>query len=488
MFKTNKYFVKNKGFRKFSSEVKHPSNRATEWQNAKPLSEMPTLKPLKLLWNLLPGGVYSKLDTFQLMLAVKRDIGSICWLRGAFGNPDFVMTHNPQDFEKAFRNEGPTPMRPGFEYLSYYRNVVKPDIFQGVEGLLGSICIFFRIQQIRNPRTQEVPATFVEEIHRWAVESVGVIALDHRLDMLSRKQRDATAERLIESIMTFFECAGELEFKPTIWKYYKTPTFKKLIKSLDGITTITKIFIDQAVEEIKKECKTPGVENANHKTSVLKQLIKIDKNIAMVMAMDMFLAGVDTTTTLFAGILLCLAKNPEKQEKLRNEIFQLLPQKDSELRENHLNCMPYLRACLKESLRLHPLAVGNARAQANNVVLSGYRVPKGSLVSMIHASIVRDAKYYPQPDAFLPERWLRQPRSENNVLKSKAPFQYLPFGFGPRSCIGRRISQLELELVIVRLIRNFRVEFIYSTEKAFRGAFISVPNIPLRFKFIDIEE
>ncbi|XP_058978073.1 cytochrome P450 CYP12A2-like isoform X3 [Musca domestica] len=482
MFKTNKYFVKNKGFRKFSSEVKHPSNRATEWQNAKPLSEMPTLKPLKLLWNLLPGGVYSKLDTFQLMLAVKRDIGSICWLRGAFGNPDFVMTHNPQDFEKAFRNEGPTPMRPGFEYLSYYRNVVKPDIFQGVEGLLGSI------QQIRNPRTQEVPATFVEEIHRWAVESVGVIALDHRLDMLSRKQRDATAERLIESIMTFFECAGELEFKPTIWKYYKTPTFKKLIKSLDGITTITKIFIDQAVEEIKKECKTPGVENANHKTSVLKQLIKIDKNIAMVMAMDMFLAGVDTTTTLFAGILLCLAKNPEKQEKLRNEIFQLLPQKDSELRENHLNCMPYLRACLKESLRLHPLAVGNARAQANNVVLSGYRVPKGSLVSMIHASIVRDAKYYPQPDAFLPERWLRQPRSENNVLKSKAPFQYLPFGFGPRSCIGRRISQLELELVIVRLIRNFRVEFIYSTEKAFRGAFISVPNIPLRFKFIDIEE
>lgn len=97
---------------------------------------------------------------------------------------------------------------------------------------------------------------------------------------------------------------------------------------------------------------------------------------------------------------------------MRNENFQLLPQKDSELRENHLNSMPYLRACLKESLRLHPLAVGNARAQANDVVLSGYRVPKGSLVSMIHASIVRDAKYYPQPDEFLPERWLRQPRSE----------------------------------------------------------------------------
>lgn len=99
---------------------------------------MPTISPFQLLRHFLPGGKYTNLDTTQLMLAFRRDFGPIVYLKGSLGKPDAVMTNNPHDFEKALHNQGVWPMRPGMEYLSYHRQVHRKDIFQGVEGLLGS--------------------------------------------------------------------------------------------------------------------------------------------------------------------------------------------------------------------------------------------------------------------------------------------------------------------------------------------------------------
>lgn len=151
--------------------------------------------------------------------------------------------------------------------------------------------------------------------------------------------------------------------------------------------------------------------------------------------------------------------------------------------------MPYLRACIKESQRIYPLGVGNARVNQKDVVLSGYRVPAGTQVLMISTSLNMDEKHYPRAKEYLPERWLRPEQTEGNVnnLKPSSPFVFLPFGFGARSCIGRRIVELELELGIARLIRNFKVEFNYSTENAFKAVQINVPNIPLKFKFTDVK-
>lgn len=111
---------------------------STEWQQAKPYEELPKISAWKLLWNFLPGGKYSKLDTAQLMLAFKDDLGPIGLVKGVFGRPDAVMCHNPQDFEKVYRNEGVWPIRPGMAVLYHYRNVIRKDFFQGVEGLSGT--------------------------------------------------------------------------------------------------------------------------------------------------------------------------------------------------------------------------------------------------------------------------------------------------------------------------------------------------------------
>ncbi|XP_073816990.1 cytochrome P450 CYP12A2 [Musca autumnalis] len=498
---------------------------ATEWEQAKPFTEMPTIHPLKLLLKFLPGGKYANLDSNQMMIEFKREFGPIVFLKGIFGKPDFVITSNPHDFEKAFHNQGIWPMRPGMEYLSYHRQVHRKDIFNGVEGLLGSqgeawgsfrsvvnpvlmqpknVHLYFnkmsqvnkefmeRIRQIRDPQTLEVPDNFEEEINRWTLESVSVVALDKQLGLINKNRDDPTPKRLFKALTEFFEASAALEFQPSIWKYIKTPTFKKAIRSLDEITEITKMYVDEAFERIEAEDKSRSEEKPESEKSVLEKLVKVDKQIALVMAMDMLMAGVDTTSSTFTGLLLCLAKNPEKQEKLREEVKRLLPQKDSEFNESVFKNMPYLRACIKESLRVYPLTVGNARKQANDVVISGYRVPKGTLVSMNSVPLLKDDAHYPRATEYLPERWLRPSKETEgsaecpHALKASTPFNYLPFGFGSRSCIGRRIAEMEMELGIARLIRNFHVEFNHPTEKAFKSLIISVPNIPLKFKFTDV--
>lgn len=193
-----------------------------------------------------------------------------------------------------------------------------------------------------------------------------------------------------------------------------------------------------------------------------------------------------------------MAKNPKKQDLLREEVLKALPHKDSEFDEATFKNMPYLRACLKESLRMYPLVLGTARHPVNDVVLSGYRVPKGTQVSIITTSLLDNDAHYPRANEFIPERWLRHPSkdvSANNdstqgcpqAMKSGNPFIYIPFGFGARSCIGRRITEMEMELGAARLVRNFHIEFNYSTQNAFKSLFIKVPNIPLKFRFSDVQ-
>lgn len=103
---------------------------------------------------------------------------------------------------------------------------------------------------------------------------------------------------MFKSLTEFFNYSMELELKPSIWKYYRTPTMKKVIKSLDHITKITTMYIEEAISRIENESKSDAAEKPHSEKSVLEKLIKVDKKIAMVMAMDLLMAGVDTVSSL----------------------------------------------------------------------------------------------------------------------------------------------------------------------------------------------
>ncbi|TMW39771.1 hypothetical protein DOY81_015149, partial [Sarcophaga bullata] len=193
-----------------------------EWEQAKPFEDIPSAGKFKFIRNFLPGGRYAKMDSTQMLNAFKEDYGNIARLPGFFGREDVVMTHNVEDFEKVLRNEGIWPNRPGSEALHYHRNVHRAEFFQGIEGLIATqnetwgtfrsavnpvmmqpknVRLYLhkmsdvnkefidRIRQIRDPATLEVPETFEEEINRWTLESVSVVALDKQLGLIT-KNRD----------------------------------------------------------------------------------------------------------------------------------------------------------------------------------------------------------------------------------------------------------------------------------------------------------
>jgi vitamin D3 24-hydroxylase len=131
-----------------------------------------------------------------------------------------------------------------------------------------------------------------------------------------------------------------------------------------------------------------------------------------------------------------LAKNPQVQDRLYEEVVSVLgPLR--QLDEVSYQKLPYTKSVLKEIYRCHPISVGIPTTLANDVVLSGYRVPAGTKILPVPSALGRDPEYFEDPDVFLPERWMGGKHH---------PFVQVPFGFGPRACYGQHLCTCAVRL------------------------------------------
>lgn len=102
------------------------------------------------------------------------------------------------------------------------------------------------------------------------------------------------------------------------------------------------------------------------------------------------------------------------------------------------------------------------------------------------SSLSKEGQYFREPTKFIPERWLKDGMPDAcPEAKSSNPFVHLPFGFGPRSCVGRRFAEMELNVLLTRFVCQFNIEYNYSAPK-YRLSFILSPVGDLKFKLIDI--
>lgn len=124
-----------------------------------------------------------------------------------------------------------------------------------------------------------------------------------------------------------------------------------------------------------KEKKRLGIETPENEKGTLERLLEIDENYALIMTLDSIFVGVDSIKATFLSLLRNLAENPEKQEKLRDEVFKVLPHNESTLSMDNMKDMTYLRACLKESFRFTPF-FDNFRSAGKDIVLQGYQIPQ----------------------------------------------------------------------------------------------------------------
>uniref|UniRef100_H0WZ55 steroid 11beta-monooxygenase n=1 Tax=Otolemur garnettii TaxID=30611 RepID=H0WZ55_OTOGA len=160
--------------------------------------------------------------------------------------------------------------------------------------------------------------------------------------------------------------------------------------------------------------------------------------------------GNSGTTFPLLMTLFELARNPQVQQALRQESLEAA----TSITDNPQRAMvelPLLRAALKETLRLYPVGVNLERLLTSDVVLQNYHIPAGTLVQVFLPSLGRNPASFPRPERYDPHRWL-------DIKGSSTKFRHLAFGFGVRQCLGRRLAEVEMVLLLHHVLKNFLVE------------------------------
>ena len=178
----------------------------------------------------------------------------------------------------------------------------------------------------------------------------------------------------------------------------------------------------------------------------------------------LFLAGHETTAISLAWTFHLLAQNPDAQAKLHAEVDTVLGTgftARAAAAFEDLERLPYARMVAEEALRLYPPAYVFSRRAAGDDLLGPWRMPKGAHIVISPYALHRRPDYWPEPEAFRPERFAP---GVSNVAADRPKHAYLPFGGGPRICIGNSFALMEHAIVLAAAVRRWRLEAIPGHE------------------------
>uniref|UniRef100_A0A8C6NQC7 unspecific monooxygenase n=1 Tax=Nothobranchius furzeri TaxID=105023 RepID=A0A8C6NQC7_NOTFU len=174
-------------------------------------------------------------------------------------------------------------------------------------------------------------------------------------------------------------------------------------------------------------------------------------------SMIFIFAGYETSSSSLTFLAHSLATNPEVMKKLQEEIDATFPNK-APIEYQALMEMEYLDCVINESLRIYPIAPRLERVAKASVEINGLLIPKDMVVLVPTWPIHRDPELWPEPEKFKPERF-----SKANKEKID-PYTYMPFGAGPRNCIGMRFALVMMKLAIVEILQRYSFSVCKETE------------------------
>ena len=166
-------------------------------------------------------------------------------------------------------------------------------------------------------------------------------------------------------------------------------------------------------------------------------------------ALILYAAGHETTALALSWTWMLLSQHPRAQARLGAELDAVLGDRDPTVAD--YPALKFCEAVILESMRLYPPAYSVGREAIEDVELGGYRIARGAQLWILQWAVHRDARWFPEPEQFLPERW-------EGDLKHRLPkFAYFPFGGGPRVCIGNTFAMIEGTLLLAALLRHWQV-------------------------------
>ncbi|XP_071581356.1 probable cytochrome P450 6a13 isoform X2 [Temnothorax nylanderi] len=187
--------------------------------------------------------------------------------------------------------------------------------------------------------------------------------------------------------------------------------------------------------------------------------IDLTDSLIAAQAFVFFAAGFETSSTTISNALYELALNQIVQDNLREEIDEVYKKHGRDLTYDNIKKMDYLDKVFKETLRKYPPATLLRRESMSSYTFDGINVsiPKSQKVWIPIYAIQRDPDIYPKPDVFDPERF------DEETVRSRHPMAYLPFGDGPRNCIGARFAVYQSKVGLVKILQNYKVETCEKT-------------------------
>ncbi|XP_060684202.1 sterol 26-hydroxylase, mitochondrial-like [Hemiscyllium ocellatum] len=483
------------------SDVKHSSNIPASTESAalgyKPVHALPGTSGWSIPYWMFIKGYFHKLH--QLQLIEHNKFGPM-WRTGAFVN---VADNNL--IEQVLRQDEKYPervvgslwaeqrkvqgMANGIitaEGEEWYRlrtllneRMLKPQGALLYQGVINEVLTDFidRIQRLRLASESGVTVrNITTELQKYTFEAIAAILLEIRMGCLQEKIPEET-QKFITAVATMLRSLVYCEYLPK-WTRNWLPFWKQYLQAWDDMFAFARKAVDKKMVQIR-ELMDAGHSVEGH---YLTHLLTSEMNQSEIYSSitELLLGGVDTTANTLTWALYCLAKNPEVQERVFREIWSGCPGEQVPTAQD-FSKMPLLRAVIKETLRLYPVVPNMVRTLHRDIVLGGYHIPQKTTFILCHYAMSYSEQNFPDPHHFKPERWLRGADSHKHH-----PFSSLPFGFGVRGCIGRRVAELEMQLTLARLLKRFQLKLEPGTKEIpAKSRIVLVPENPINLQLLD---
>ncbi|OAD58301.1 hypothetical protein WN48_00180 [Eufriesea mexicana] len=416
-----------------------------------------------------------------------RELGPV--YRERIGPTTAVFVNSTHEFRRIFRLEGSTPKHFLPEAWTLYNQIRK--CRRGLLFMNGDEWIHFRkilnkVMLIPDPtnlmiepcqevamelrqkwqnqiKTDSIITNLQIQLYQWSIEAMMATLMGSCWHSY-KQYLSRDFEVLAETLQKIFEYSAKLSIIPAkLAMNLHLPVWKKFVTSADTAFEIVRLLVPEMT-------KLGG--NGLMK-KMMDEGIKPEDVICIVT--DFILAAGDTTATTLQWILLLLCNHPEKQEELFENLKDL-PQRD-------LLQIPLLKGIIKESLRLYPIAPFISRYLPEDNVIGNYFVPKGELLVLSLYSSGRDTANFSQPNEFLPERWIRTEKGTYQGVVH--PHASLPFALGARSCIGRKLAEIQISLALAELVKSFKIDCINKDQVKLILHLISVPSESIKLKLME---